>query len=147
VQSDRLPQVVAGVGAGGCALLGFALATRWKSSFPVGLAGVGAAYAVFLAVRNGAVDPRAPAVAAALFAAGELGFWSLERTPSRSERVVLLRRVAGLAAGALLTALAGTFVLVVATGASGGVGLEAAGVAAAVLAVAAIARLTARASV
>jgi hypothetical protein len=60
---------------------------------------------------------------------------------------VLLRRVGGLAAGALLTALAATFVLVVATGASGGVGLEAAGVAAAVLAVATIARLSARASV
>jgi hypothetical protein len=72
---------VAGVGATGCALLVFALATRWKSSFPAGLAAVGAAYAVFLAVRNGAVDAGAPAVAAALFAAAELGFWSLERTP------------------------------------------------------------------
>jgi hypothetical protein len=138
---------VAGVGATGCALLVFALATRWKSSFPAGLAAVGAAYAVFLAVRNSAVDAGAPAVAAALFAAAELGFWSLERTPSRSDRAVLLRRVGGLAAGALLTALAATFVLVVATGASGGVGLEAAGVAAAVLAVATIARLSARASV
>jgi hypothetical protein len=108
---------------------------------------VGAAYAVFLAVRNGAVDARAPAVAAALFAVAELGFWSLERSPSRSERVVLLRRVTGLAGGAILTALVGTLVLVLATGASGGVGLEAAGVAAAVLAVAAIARLASRASV
>ena len=106
-----------------------------------------AAYAVFLAVRNGAVDARAPAVAAALFAVAELGFWSLERSPSRSERVVLLRRVSGLAAGAILTALVGTLVLVLATGASGGVGLEAAGVAAAVLAVAAITRLASRASV
>jgi hypothetical protein len=139
--------VVAAVGAAGWALLAFGLATRWISSVPVGLAGVGAAYAVFLAVRNGAVDARAPAVAAALFAVAELGFWSLERSPSRSERVVLLRRVTGLAAGAVLTALVGTLVLVLATGASGGVGLEAAGVAAAVLAVAAIARLTSRASV
>jgi hypothetical protein len=139
--------VVAAVGAAGWALLAFGLATRWISSVPVGLAGVGAAYAVFLAVRNGAVDARAPAVAAALFAVAELGFWSLERSPSRSERVVLLRRVTGLAAGAVLTALVGTLVLVLATGASGGVGLEAAGVAAAVLAVAAITRLASRASV
>ena len=60
---------------------------------------------------------------------------------------MLLRRVTGLAAGAILTALVGTLVLVLATGASGGVGLEAAGVAAAVLAVAAITRLASRASV
>ena len=139
--------MVAAVGVAGWALLAFGLATRWTSSFPIGLAGVGAAYAVFLAVRNGAVDARAPAVAAALFAVAELGFWSLERSPSRSERVVLLRRLTGLAAGAILTALVGTLVLVLATGASGGVGLEAAGVAAAVLAVAAIARLASRVSV
>jgi hypothetical protein len=139
--------VAAAVGVAGWALLAFGLATRWTSSVPVGLAGVGAAYAVFLAVRNGAVDARAPAVAAALFVVAELGFWSLERSPSRSERAVLLRRVTGLAAGAILTALVGTLVLVLATGASGGVGLEAAGVAAAVLAVASIARLASRASV
>jgi hypothetical protein len=139
--------VVAAVGAAGWALLAFGLATRWTSSVPVGLAGAGAAYAVFLAVRGGAVDARAPAIAAALFAVAELGFWSLERSPSRSERNVLLRRVVGLAAGAVVTALVGTLVLVLATGASGGVGLEAAGVAAAVLAVAAIARLASRASV
>ena len=138
---------MAAVGVAGWALLAFGLATRWTSSFPIGLAGVGAAYAVFVAVRNGAVDARAPAVAAALFAVAELGFWSLERSPSGSERVVVLRHVTGLAGGAILTALVGTLVLVLATGASGGVGLEAAGVAAAVLAVAAIARLASRASV
>ena len=142
-----MPEVVAGVGAAGWALLAFGLATRWTSSFPLGIAGVGAAYAVYLGLRDGAVDARAPAVAAALYAVAELGFWSLERTPSRSERVVLLRRLAGLAGGALVTALVGTLVLLFATGASGGVGLEAAGVAAAVLAVAAITRLASRASV
>jgi hypothetical protein len=128
VSSERLPAVVGSVGAAGGALMAFALATRWRSVFPFGLALVGASYAVFLGVRNGAVDEWAPAVAAALFVAAELGFWSLERSPSRSEGAVLLRRIA-------------------ATGASGGVGLEAAGVAAAVLAVAAIARLASRASV
>jgi hypothetical protein len=60
---------------------------------------------------------------------------------------VLLRRVGGLAGAAVVTALIGSLVLVVATGASGGVPLEAAGVGAAVLAVAAIARLASRASV
>jgi len=128
--------------------MAFALFTRWTSVFPFGIALVGASYGVFVAIDNGAVDPRAPAVAAALYVAAELGYWSLERSPSRSERLVLLRRVASLAAAAAVTALAGSFILVLATGASGGVGLEAAGVGAAVLAVAAIARLAAsRASV
>lgn len=147
VASDRLPEVAGVVGVAGAGLMAFALFTRWRSAFPFGIALVGASYGVFLAIHNGAVDQWAPAVAAALFVAAELGFWSLERSPSRSERAVLLRRVAGLAAAAVVTALVGSLVLVVATGASGGVPLEAAGVGAAVLAVAAIARLAARASV
>lgn len=136
-----------GVGVVGCLLMALALFTRWKSTLPFGLALVGASYGVFLAIHNGAVDQWAPAVAAALFVAAELGFWSLERSPSHGERVVLLRRLAGLSGGAVVSALAGSLILVIATGASGGVGLEAAGVAAAVLAVAVIARLAARASV
>ncbi|HSC72592.1 MAG TPA: hypothetical protein VLB89_00405 [Gaiellaceae bacterium] len=115
--------------------------------FSIGLALVGASYGVYLALRNGAVDASAPAVAAVFFAVAELGFWSLERTPSRSEGTVLVRRVGALAGGVLLTALVGSLLLVLTTGASGGVGLEAAGVAAAVLALAAIARLASRASV
>jgi len=147
VASDRLPVIPLGVGAAGCALMALALVSRWRSAFPAGIAGVGASYAVSLGVHNGAVDGAAPAVAAALFAASELGFWSLERSPSHSEATVLLRRVGGLAGAAVVTALVGSFVLVLTTGASGGVGLEAAGVAAAVLAIAAIARLASRPSV
>jgi hypothetical protein len=147
VASDRLPEVVGVVGVAGGALMAFALLTRWRSVFPLGIALVGASYGVFLGIHNGPVDQWAPAVAAALFVAAELGFWSLERSPSRSEGAVLLRRVGGLAGAAVLTALIGSLVLVVATGASGGVPLEAAGVGAAVLAVAAIARLASRASV
>jgi hypothetical protein len=147
VASDRLPAVVGGVGTAGCVSMAFALATRWRTVFPFGLALVGASYAVFLAVRNGSVDEWAPTVAAALFVAAELGYWSLERSPSRSERAVVVRRLAGLAGAAVVTVLVGSFVLVVATGAAGGVGLEAAGVAAAILAVAFIARLASRASV
>lgn len=147
VASDRLAEVVGIVGVAGGALMAFALCTRWRSVFPLGIALVGASYGVFLGIHNGPVDQWAPAVAAALFVAAELGFWSLERSPSRSEGAVLLRRVGGLAGAAVLTALIGSLVLVVATGASGGVPLEAAGVGAAVLAVAAIARLASRASV
>jgi hypothetical protein len=147
VASDRLAEVVGIVGVAGGALMAFALCTRWRSVFPLGIALVGASYGVFLGIHNGPVDQWAPAVAAALLVAAELGFWSLERSPSRSERAVLLRRVGGLAGAAVVTALIGSLVLVVATGASGGVPLEAAGVGAAVLAVAAIARLASRASV
>jgi len=147
VAGERLPEVVGGVGAAGGVLMAFALATRWRAAFPFGLALVGASYGVFVAVRNGAVDRWAPAVAAALFLSSELGYWSLERSPSRSERAVVLRRLARLAGAAVVTALVGSFVLVVVTGAAGGVALEAAGVAAAILAVAFIARLASRASV
>ena len=123
------------------------LVSRWTSAFPVGVAGVAAAYAVFVAVPNGDVDGRSPLVAAALFAAAELGFWSLERTRTRSERAVLVRRIAGVAGAVAATALMGSLLLVMATGGSGGVGLEAAGVAAAILAVAAVTRVVSRASV
>jgi hypothetical protein len=147
VAADRLPEVVAAVGCAGCALMALGLASRWTSAFPAGVAGVAAAYTVFVAVPNGDVDARSPLVAAAVFASAELGFWSLERTRTRSERVVLVRRIAGLAGAVALTALIGSLVLVIATGASGGVGLEAAGVAAAILAVAAVTRVVSRASV
>lgn len=147
VASERLPAVAGGVGVVGALLMVFALATRWKSAFPFGIALVAGSYAVYLGIHNGAVDQWAPAVAAALFASCELGFWSLERSPSRSESALLARRIAGIASGAVVTALVGALVLVLATGASGGVGLEAAGVAAAALAVAIIARLATRTSV
>jgi hypothetical protein len=143
----RLPQVVAGVGAAGCALILVAFVARRPSLFPVGLAGVGGAYVVFLSLRSGSVDGRAPLVAAALFVAAELGFWALERNHARAERVVVFRRVAGLAAGALVTGLVGSLLLVLATGARAGVGFEAVGVGAAVLALAAIAGLASRPSV
>jgi hypothetical protein len=147
VASDRLPEIAGGAGVAGCALIAFALFTRWRSPFPFGLALVGASYGVDVALSNGSVDARAPVIAAALFAVAELGFWSLERTPSHSEGSVLVRRAAALASGVVLTAFLGSLLLVLTTGVTGGVGLEAAGVAAAVLALAAIARLASRASV
>jgi hypothetical protein len=137
VAGDRLPQVVAGVGAAGCVLTAVALLGKWPSVLPVGLAGVGAAYGVYLSLRGGAVDTRAPAVAAALFLAAELGF-----TPVVTRFGVV--RLVGAAFGA---ALIGSLLLVAATGAGGSVALEAAGVAAAVLTLAAIALLASRPSV
>ena len=131
----------------GCLLLLVSLFFQRVSVFPFGIAGVGAAYAVFLGVRGGAVDSRAPAVAAVLFVATELGYWSLEGGDSRSERAALARRVVALAAAALFTALVGSLMLGLTTGVEGGVALEALGVAAAAVTAAAIALLASRASV
>ena len=144
---DTLPELVATVGTAGCALVLVSLVFRQPSAFPFGIAGVGAAYALFLSLRNGDVDARAPAVAAVLFVATELGYWSLEGGVSRSERAPFVRRAVGLALAALLTAFVGSLVLGLTTGVGGGVALEAAGVAAAALTAAAIALLASRASV
>jgi hypothetical protein len=142
--SSRLQEVVAGVGAAGLLLVAFALAGRWPSLLPLGLAGVGAGYALYLSLRSGSIDPRAPAVAAALFAAAELAYWSIERQEGRAERAVLVRRIALVGAGALGTAILGSVLLLAAGGGSGGMALEAIGVVAAVLLLGVIAFLAAR---
>jgi predicted PurR-regulated permease PerM len=100
-----------------------------------------------LALRSGDVDPRAPAVAALLFVATELGYWSLQTSAARSERAAVARRILALAVAAFSTALVGSLVLGLTTGVGGGVALEAVGVAAAALTAAAIALLASRASV
>ncbi len=122
-----------------------ALVGRWQSLLPWGLAGVGAGYTVFLSLRTGTVDPRAPIVCAALFAAAELAFWSVEARTGGSERIVVVRRLALVGGGALGAAVLGGLLLVLAASTSGGVGLEAIGVLAAILALALLAALAARA--
>lgn len=143
---DRLPEVVAGVGTAGWVVTVVALAGRWPSLLPWGLAGVGACYAVFLGLRAGTVDPRAPFVAAAFFAAAELSFWSVERLESRGEGAVLVRRLLLIGSGALVTAVLGGLLLVLAAGVSAGLELEAIGVLAAVVTLVIVAGLAARAS-
>jgi hypothetical protein len=142
---DRRPELVAGIGAAGWALTAAALAGRWPSVLPWGLVGVGAAYAVFLSLRERIVDPRAPLVAAAFFAAAELAFWSIERVEGRRDLAVLLRRLVLLGGSALGVALLGALLLVLTSGVSGGVELEAIGVLAAVVTVAIVTGLAARA--
>jgi hypothetical protein len=141
----RLPEVVAGIGAAGLVLVAVALAGRWHSVLPLGLVGVGSAYAVYLSLRSDTIDSRAPLVAAALFVAAESAYWSLERQEGRAERAVPARRIGAIAAGAFGTALVGGVLLVVAGGAGGGLALEAVGVVAAVLLLGVIAFLAGRA--
>src|SRR5207247_9736740 len=91
---NRLGAVVAVLAGIGLVVTALALASRWVPLLPVGFIGVGAAYAVFLSLRPGTVDTRAPLVAAAFFIAAELSFWSIERRSWRSEGQGAVRRVA-----------------------------------------------------
>ena len=111
---------------------------------PWGFVGVGAAYAVFLSLRPGTVDARAPMVAAAFFIAAELSFWSIERRSWRSEGQVVVRRLALLVSAGLATAIVGGLLLLITSGRRSGIGQEAGGVAAAVLTLAVVAVLARR---
>ena len=144
---DRLREVVLVVGAVGLLLAAVALAVRWPSVFAGALAAVGASYGTFLGLKGGSLDRWAPLVAAALFVAAEAGFWAVEPASARGGAMAVTRRVLGLGAGALLTALVATLVFALTSGVTGGVALEAAGVGAAVLTLATIALLASRSSV
>jgi hypothetical protein len=141
---DDLPKVVPGLAAAGWTVAALSLMARQPALLPLGLAGVGAAYALFLSLGRDAVDPRAPLVAAMLLLAAEFGFWSLEARDARPERAALFRRLLLMAAVALGAALVASLLLVAAADVSGGVGLEALGVLAALVTVSIVAVLTVR---
>ncbi len=132
------------IGCAGLVLTALALVGRWATILPWGFAGVGAGYAVFLSLRAGTVDARAPLLAAAFFLGAELSFWSIERRAWRSERQVVLRRLVLLLSAGLATAIVGGLLLLVTSGRDVGIGYEAAGVAAAVLTLAVVAFLVRR---
>jgi hypothetical protein len=135
---------VTSIGCAGLLVTAVALLGRWAVLLPWGFVGVGAGYAVFLSLRPGAVDARAPLVAAAFFIGAEFCFWSIERRSWRSEGQVIGRRLALLFSAGLGTAIVGGLLLLVTSGRGIGVGYEAAGVAAAVLTLAVIALLVRR---
>jgi hypothetical protein len=145
VDSSRLSEVVWGVGAAGLALGVVGLVRPWPSVVAAGIAVVGAAYAVALGIGPRTVDEWAPLVAAGLFLAAELGFWSMEPSAARPEPAVVVRRLLFLIAAAFCVGLVGTVLLYIASGASGGIGLESLGVAAAVAALSIVALLARRA--
>ena len=93
---------------GGLALLalGAGLVGRWGPLVQLGLAAGVAAYAAALVERD-AFDPRAPLVAAALLAAGELAYTSIEPPARRSWPFSLLLVVAAAGVASLLLAAAG----------------------------------------
>ena len=142
--TERFPTTVLAVGAAGLVVTTVALAGGWPSILPVGLVGVGAAYAVFLAFRSESVDPWAPFVAAALFAAAELAFTLLEPLSARPSRTLQARQLLTFGAGALATAIFGSALLLVAGEGGSSVGLDAAGILAAVALMAVVAALAVR---
>jgi hypothetical protein len=114
---------------------------RFPTAVPVAVVVLGAEYAAMLAVEDDVLDPRAPVLAAVLFAIAELGYWSLElRDAVADEPGTYLRRL-GLLSGLTLAALALGELLLVAVdlGERGGIAIEAVGVAAAVGALAIVA--------
>jgi hypothetical protein len=142
--TERFPTIVLAVGAAGLVVNTVALAGGWPSILPVGLVGVAAAYAVFLAFRSESVDPWAPFVAAALLAAAELAFTFLEPLSARPSRALQARQLLTLGAGALGTAIFGSGLLLVAGEGGSSVALDAAGILAAVAAMAVVAGLAVR---
>jgi hypothetical protein len=139
-----LSELVVGIGAVGLALGALGLVRPWPSVVAAGIAVVGAAYAVELSLGPETVDRWAPLVAGALFVAAELGFWSIEPCAACPERAVLVRRLLFLVVAALSVGLLGSVLLYAALGASGGIGLESLGVAAAVVTLAVVALLARR---
>jgi hypothetical protein len=116
--------VVVGIGAAASALTAVGLLFRWWLVLAWGFAAFGAEYAVFLRLRGGAVDVRAPLVAAALLVVAELAFESVAPESGARERSLL--------AAALGTVAVGALVLVVAGSERSGIALEAVGALAAV---------------
>ena len=143
--TDRLPAVIAAVGALSLLCAVAAVALRWGPLVAWAVALCGAEYAVFLALRA-TVDRWAPLVAAALFLAAELGYRACESADPTPERDVVLRSTLWLA-GALLAATAlGSILLAAAGGDEAGLGFEALGVAATVAVLAFLVAVVARAT-
>jgi len=142
-REPTLAPVVATVGAFGGALLAFILVRRHLELliWPLGLAA--ALYIVAIVVHGSQVDDGAPLVGAALLLCGELASWSMdERRPVAAARGVVVSRalaVAGLALAGL--AIAALVVALSAAAVGDGLAWTVLGAAAAVLIVAAAARL------
>ena len=115
------------------AVLAFAvgLVARSPGALGLGLALVGADYAVLFVAEGGALDRFTPAYAAGFILVAELGFWSIEsRIPAWSEPAVAewrLARIAGACIGAAVLAALALVAAAAATG-TGGLALESLGV-------------------
>jgi hypothetical protein len=141
-----LPALVAALAASATAVLAAGLWRRRSIVVPWSLLALGTAVA--LSFSEEADPAQAPLFAAGLLAVGELSYWSFDTRDSRAAVPgIPARRIAlisGLVAGSILL---GTILVAVArVETDGGLALETAGVAAAVLLVAAVLALSRRAA-
>ena len=124
-------------------MLGLALAARWPEAVAVALALLGGQYGLWLSLRGGEIDTRAPLVAAGLLVVAELAYEALERSVAQPGRELVARRALHLAVLAAASVGVGAVILAAAAvPLEGGVYLTALGVAAAALAFALLARLS-----
>ena len=133
IDPGRWWSLLLAVGGAALALLSAALVFGRAALLTWSLVLLGGEYALSLMLVNQGFDGRAPLYGGGLLAVAELGHWSTERAwppagdTARRLVVTALLAIAAVAAGSVLLAVA-------TVGLTGGVGLEAAGVAAAVAA-------------
>jgi hypothetical protein len=120
-------------------LLAGGLVLQWPVLVPAALVALGGGYAALLGLEGGALDERAPLVAAALFVVAELAYWSLELRDAVADEPGAYARRLALVAALGLGALAVGAGLLAAVDAGGGIGLEVVGAVAAVAALAIVA--------
>lgn len=144
--ADRLVGLLAFVGAVGVAGFAYALVRGRAWAAPWALVLLGTAYAGSLFAPERGIDREAPLVAAGFLLLAELTYWTLElRTPVDPEPGMLARRtalVAAAALGALLVAAVAVAATEIRLG--GGLAGDLLGIAAAIAALAVIARLAER---
>jgi hypothetical protein len=142
--AGRLEALVAAPGIGACAIVLAVLVFRWEPLVPWAIVLLGTAYAGSLFAARAGLDVGAPVYGACLLLLSELVTWSVqERVRVHVELRVAATRAGAIVATCVLGAAAG-YVALSATGlrTSGGLLLEAAGVTAAVVAVASVTRAT-----
>jgi hypothetical protein len=145
VTASRIEVVVAIVGALAVGVLAAALILRFSPLITAGLALLGAEYAVLFVLRGDTIDVRAPLYGAAFLIVAELAFAAVELRAGRAEPALAARRAATLVLVAVGAVVAGLIVLAAAAAPlEGGVGLEAVGVAAAVVLLVALGRVAVR---
>jgi hypothetical protein len=127
-------------------LLAYGLVRAWGQGVGWALVLSVLAYLLALVATPRELDPAAPVVGVSLFLAAELAYWSVElRPPARQAPDLPLRRLAMVVAVALAAeVLAGTALLSAAPGRAASLLLDAAGVLAAVAALALLVGLPAR---
>ena len=143
LRSDRFGPLVGAVGLAAVLFLVAALVGRSEGLLPWALALAGAEYAAFLAIREGSIDGWAPIYGAGLLLVAELAYWSFERpVPGPPREGLTFRRATLVTVACVGAGGVGRLILAIAElSVRGGVWLEALGVAAAVGAIAVLARL------